>query len=64
MKKKFPTLGLILDLQNQSSAYSVEGTGVVRKSIAHESKIVPSLEVVKSFCDEANEWWSKPENAE
>lgn len=64
IKAKYPKLGLVLDLQNQLGAYSVENTGVARKSIAHESKIVPSDEIVQNFCDAANDWWSIPENKE
>jgi len=49
MKTEFPTLGLVLDLQNQDGAYTADGTGVLHWRVPHESKVVPSLETVARF---------------
>jgi protein-tyrosine phosphatase len=62
VKTKHPTLGIVLDLQNQDNVYSVAGTGVARQRVTHESKILPSLDTVAGFCDAAGEWLARHPN--
>jgi len=56
MKALHPTLGIVLDLQNQDSVYSAANTGVVRQRVTHESKVIPSVHTVARFCDAADAW--------
>lgn len=61
---QFPTLRRILDLQQQDSAYSCEGTAIVRERIAHESKVVPSRETVARFVAAARAYWAEAATAD
>ena len=59
MKRKYPNLSVVLDLQNQEGVYDVAGTGVERQRVTHESKVIPSLKTVAGFIDAASAWLAR-----
>lgn len=62
LKAAFPRLGLVLDLQNQDEAYSVEGTGVLRWRVPHESKKIPSRATMRAFGEAVERFTADPSN--